>query len=94
MNISDAINTIESVAGVTDESTPVGEAWAAILRHIRSTPVAQSVPASERLPDNRDPECVANWPECWSGGYDPRCCRFPKSCSCERGPALPGEVES
>lgn len=25
--------------------------------------------------------CVENWPECWTGGYDPRCCRFPKSCS-------------
>jgi dCMP deaminase len=30
----------------------------------------------------RNPQCVANWPECFSGGYDPRCCRFPKSCSC------------
>lgn len=27
------------------------------------------------------PECIENWPECYSGGYDPRCCRFPKSCS-------------
>jgi hypothetical protein len=26
--------------------------------------------------------CVENWPECESGMYDPRCCRFPKSCSC------------
>lgn len=25
--------------------------------------------------------CVRDWPECESGGYDPRCCRFPKSCS-------------
>jgi len=31
----------------------------------------------------RDPECVANWPDCYEGGYDPSCCRFPKSCSCE-----------
>ena len=33
--------------------------------------------------------CVDNWPECHSGEYDPRCCRFPKSCSCteEAGPA-------
>lgn len=30
----------------------------------------------------RDPNCVEQWPECFSGGYDPRCCRFPKSCSC------------
>jgi hypothetical protein len=26
--------------------------------------------------------CVEAWPDCWTGGYDPRCCRFPKSCSC------------
>lgn len=29
----------------------------------------------------RDPDCVAAWPECEAGKYDPRCCRFPKSCS-------------
>ena len=27
-------------------------------------------------------ECVENWPEAEEGKYDPRCCRFPKSCSC------------
>lgn len=32
--------------------------------------------------DNRDAECVQRWPECHNDGYDPRCCRFPKSCSC------------
>lgn len=26
--------------------------------------------------------CVENWPECRSGEYNPKCCRFPKSCSC------------
>lgn len=30
---------------------------------------------------SRDPACVARWPECESGAHDPRCCRFPKSCS-------------
>ena len=49
--------------------------------------------------DNRDPECVQQWPECEDGAYDPRCCRFPKGCSC--GPRItsvappapePGEV--
>lgn len=30
---------------------------------------------------DRDPSCVARWPECEDGFYDPRCCRFPKSCS-------------
>ncbi|WP_332619200.1 hypothetical protein [Aurantimicrobium sp.] len=33
--------------------------------------------------DNRHPQCVKEWPDCYSGGYDPACCRFPKSCSCE-----------
>lgn len=26
-------------------------------------------------------ECVNMWPDAHTGGYDPRCCRFPKSCS-------------
>ena len=30
----------------------------------------------------RNPDCVERWPECEDGAYDPRCCRFPKSCSC------------
>lgn len=34
------------------------------------------------IPDNREPSCVERWPDCWNGGYDPHCCRFPKSCSC------------
>jgi hypothetical protein len=40
----------------------------------------------------RDPECVANWPDCYEGGYDPSCCRFPKSCSCEVRRPLPNPV--
>lgn len=32
--------------------------------------------------DTRDPVCVERWPMCTEGAYDPRCCRFPKSCSC------------
>lgn len=30
----------------------------------------------------RDLACIEAWPECEDGHYDPRCCRFPKSCSC------------
>jgi hypothetical protein len=40
--------------------------------------------------DLRAADCIKQWPECESGAYDPRCCRFPKSCSCESG-ALKGE---
>lgn len=27
--------------------------------------------------------CVERWPECETGEYNPACCRFPKSCSCD-----------
>jgi hypothetical protein len=35
--------------------------------------------------DDRYAACIANWPDCVDGAYDPRCCRFPKSCSCWKG---------
>lgn len=38
-------------------------------------------PAQVGADDPRKPECVERWPECESFLYDPRCCRFPKSCS-------------
>ncbi len=45
MNIQDAIDVIESVAGFTDESTPVGEAWLEVLSFIhRRTTLAQPEP--------------------------------------------------
>ncbi len=47
-------------------------------------PIEEEEPvASEKRPDNRHPECIKQWPECLDGTYDPKCCRFPKSCSCE-----------
>lgn len=33
--------------------------------------------------------CVEVWPECVDGEYNPACCRFPKSCSCDAGSAEP-----
>lgn len=33
-------------------------------------------------PERRLKSCVEAWPECWTGEYNPSCCRFPKSCSC------------
>jgi hypothetical protein len=45
VNIQDAIDVIESVAGFTDESTPVGEAWLEVLSFIhRPTALAQPEP--------------------------------------------------
>ena len=40
--------------------------------------------------ETRESTCVANWPECFSGGYDPRCCRFPKECSVRMVPVEGG----
>lgn len=42
------------------------------------TPTPREVPA---VSDDRLPECVERWPGAVDGEYDPRCCRFPKSCS-------------
>jgi hypothetical protein len=48
----------------------------------RDEPFWASDPESPEKPTLvPEPSCVANWPGCFSGGYDPRCCRFPKSCS-------------
>lgn len=51
MNISDAIGIIESLAGVTDESTPAGEAWAVIERNIYSP---EQVQVNHRLNQMED----------------------------------------
>ena len=49
---------------------------------VKSVDSRMEKPRVELVPDSRDAECVKRWPECESGCYDPRCCRFPKSCSC------------
>lgn len=41
------------------------------------------VTCDECSTDRRSPECVEAWPDCAPGEYNPACCRFPKSCSCE-----------
>lgn len=51
---------------------------AELRKRLQPKPVREYTPPA----DDRDPECVQAWPGCFSGGYDPRCCRFPKSCSC------------
>ena len=69
----------------TNDLSPLGRDYtdaelAEALR--RSAPPGPNMPSpAQRLVDNRDPECVKAWPECETFGYDPRCCRFPKSCS-------------
>jgi hypothetical protein len=46
VNIQDAIKVIESVSGFTDESTPVGEAWAEVLSFIHCRPTVQPEPVA------------------------------------------------
>ena len=67
---------------------------AATLLQQLSAPAPVVVPVA--VADDRDPECVERWPECVPDGYDPRCCRFPKSCSCAYAIPLPqaGEGEA
>ncbi len=58
MNIQDAIDVIESVAGFTDESTPVGEAWLEVLSFIHR-PTALARPEPEGVTD----EGIPQWSE-------------------------------
>ena len=44
MNLNDAIDVIESAPGFTDETTPVGEAWAIVLASLN--PALAPVPAA------------------------------------------------
>ena len=50
MNIQDAIDVIESVAGFTDETTPVGEAWLEVLSYVnrRTAPTPQPEPPTDQ----------------------------------------------
>jgi hypothetical protein len=75
--------------GILDWPEEAVAAARAVLSRYGAHPAP--VPVGERLPDHseRSPECLAQWPDCYEGGYDPKCCRFPKSCSCEVRRALP-----
>ena len=75
--------------GWSDDSASV--ACAATLLQQLAAPAPAVVPVP--VADDRDPECVARWPECVPDGYDPRCCRFPKSCSCAHAIPLPQAAE-
>lgn len=39
-----------------------------------------------------NPYCLKNWPECKDGLYNPACCRFPKSCSCDLVEIIPEDL--
>lgn len=75
---SNAIGLYAACAGTTGPGTcRNGHPAGTCLCHV----TASESPPFE-FTDGREPECVEAWPECEMGKYDPRCCRFPKSCSC------------
>jgi hypothetical protein len=47
MNLSTAIDVIESCSGFTESDTPAGEAWAVVLSYLHPAPV---VPVAEDVP--------------------------------------------
>lgn len=79
-SISEADLALEQIEPdlVIDNSGTEADLHSALLAGLRQ--IGQDRPPA--LADTRDPECVKAWPGCFPFGYDPRCCRFPKSCSC------------
>jgi hypothetical protein len=49
----------------------------------KSEPIELPPGAKAEPVDRRHASCVEAWPDCWTGGFNPSCCRFPKSCSCD-----------
>jgi hypothetical protein len=64
----------------------MAKALAAVLAIVERDYYVSPRPTPEQLaalpkPKRRLRACVEQWPEAETGDYDPRCCRFPKSCS-------------
>lgn len=50
--------------------------------HVSGVAIEHNHPIDrDPLPIRRLRACVDQWPDAETGTYDPRCCRFPKSCS-------------
>ena len=49
---------------------------------LESIPPQSSLPTPAPVLRPRLQSCVERWPGCNEGDYNPKCCRFPKSCSC------------
>lgn len=66
--------------------TPVVDLMAALEESVKAAKAErfarQEITPAEPPGYVVDPLCIVTWPECEEGKYDPRCCRFPKSCSC------------
>lgn len=80
MSAADAVTELRNLADFID-------------RHWRETQECNCSASPEPVPEAPtilqpgddgyvNPFCAERWPECQPSTYDPRCCRFPKSCSC------------
>lgn len=70
-------------------AAPLLDEAADTLEALAAEPTLPPPPTPYPIERGSREECEKNWPGCWNGGYDPRCCRFPKSCSCD--PRVPAE---
>lgn len=61
------------------------EAFIKGMVYFRDHGYLSPAPPSGAVVEDRNAECVKAWPECEPMAFDPRCCRFPKSCSCTSG---------
>jgi hypothetical protein len=59
---------------------PVHDAGGEDYRPVVAGEVVRTDSASRRP---RLRACVERWPDCFTGDYNPACCRFPKSCSAD-----------
>lgn len=79
----------DAIQAIIDRRDPryTFQKWDAPIEMTWSGLKADGILAGEQpIVDKREADCVERWPECFSGGYDPRCCRFPKSCSVRTEP--------
>ena len=76
-NVDQAMSKImKSVDGLV--TSPMFEARIVDSLEALGQAVADTRPPRRR----RLAACVEQWPECSDDEYNPKCCRFPKSCSC------------
>ena len=79
--------TRDRLNGLHDHLSRREGALAADDLHAILSAILDHLEAEQASPEpDRDPECVKRWPECEPSAYNPACCRWPKSCSCN---ALP-----
>lgn len=91
-DVQAAANRLDAVSGQILARRNCGGSW---RNHDRANDLPEPTTGSRPRPDKpvgsaeipwRRPRlrhCVEQWPGATEGDYDPRCCRFPKSCSAD-----------